>query len=71
MMKTETKQKAPDKKPLACPFLSNTHYEIPCMQKRCAIYNHVIKRCGLVDLAITMHNIERYLMQLLDSRSRG
>lgn len=68
MVEAKTEKKAPVKPPLACPFLSNTHYEIPCMQERCTIFNRKIGKCGIVDLAITLHRIEEILFRSLRER---
>jgi len=71
MLKTEEPKEQPVKKPRACPFLSEAEVDMLCIQERCILYNRLIKQCAIVDLAITMHEIEKYLMQLLGSRSRG
>lgn len=58
----------PVKKPRACPFRSDVTHTVLCTQEECMIYSRLIKQCALVDLAITMHEVEKYLMQLLGSR---
>jgi len=75
MIAAETEEKgakkAPAKPPRACPFLSSERHTTTCILSECMIYNHLIKQCGIVDLAITMHEIEKYLIQLLGTRVRS
>lgn len=71
MIRAETEKKAPVKKPLVCPFRSDAKHGVRCIQERCMIYSRLIKQCALVDLAVTMHDVEKYLMQLLGTRLRG
>lgn len=70
MLKTEESRTRPVKKPLVCPFMSDAQHKVDCIMEKCMLYNRLIKHCGLVDLAVTMHDIEKCLMQLLDTRLR-
>lgn len=70
MPRTDEPMEQPVKKPRACPFLSDVKHTVLCTQEKCALYNRLISQCAIVDLAVTMHNIEKSLMQLLGSRLR-
>jgi len=65
MLKTEELMERPVKKPLACPFLSDAKHTVLCTQEQCMIYSRSIKQCALVDLAVTMHEVEKHLSRFV------
>lgn len=61
MQITKDKNLLPTKKPLVCPFMSDASHKVDCIQEKCMLYSRLIKQCALVDLAITMHEVEKLL----------
>jgi len=61
MLKTEEPRERSVKKPLVCPFMSDAQHKVDCIREKCMLYNRAIKQCALVDLAITMHEVEKHL----------
>jgi len=65
MLKTEEPREQPVIKPRACPFLSDAKHTVICTQEQCMIYSRLIKQCAIVDLAITMHEVEKHLARFV------